>query len=50
MWMAGVKFEKEAYVSVSLFGNALSDVHDKMTGQICDRYEKELGIWVMRFM
>ena len=44
LWMAGAKLEKGAYVSVSLFGNAPSDVYDKMTGQICDLYEKELGI------
>jgi len=44
LWMAGVKLEKGAYVSVSLFGNAPSDAYDKMTGQICDLYEKELGI------
>lgn len=44
LWMAGVKLEKGAYVSVSLFGNASSDAYNKMTGQICDLYEKELGI------
>lgn len=44
LWMAGVKLEKGAYVSVSLFGNAPSDSYDKMTGQICNLYEKELGI------
>jgi len=44
LWMAGAKLEKGAYVSVSLFGNASSGAYDKMTAQICDLYEKELGI------
>ena len=44
LWMAGTKLEKGAYLSVSLFGNAPSDAYDKMTAQICELYEKELGI------
>lgn len=44
LWMAGNKLDKGAYVSVSLFGNASASDYDKLTGQICGIYEKELGI------
>ncbi len=44
LWMAGEKLEKGAYVSVSLLGNASKDAYSKLTAQICDMYEKELGI------
>ena len=44
LWFAGKKLDKGAYVSVSLFGNATAADYDKMTGQICELYEKELGI------
>lgn len=44
LYMAGNKLEKGAYVSVSLFGEASSDAYNKMTGQICEIYEQELGI------
>ena len=44
LWMGGKKLDKGAYVSVSLFGNAPSDAYDKLTGQICELYERELGI------
>lgn len=44
LWMAGKKLENGAYVSVSLFGSASSADYDKMTAQICELYEKELGI------
>jgi hypothetical protein len=44
LWMAGKKLDKGAYVSVSLFGNAPSADYEKMTVQICELYEKELGI------
>ncbi len=44
LYMGGKKLEKGAYVEVSLFGNASSDAYNKMTAQICDIYEKELGI------
>lgn len=44
LWMAGKKLDKGAYVSVSLFGNASAEDYNKMTAQICDLYEKELGI------
>lgn len=44
LWFAGKKLDKGAYVSVSLFGNASAADYDKMTGEICGIYEKELGI------
>lgn len=44
LWMAGKKLEKGAYVEVSLLGNAASSDCDKLTGRICEIYEKELGI------
>lgn len=44
LYMGGNKLEKGAYVAVSLFGNASSDAYEKMTAQICDIFEKELGI------
>lgn len=44
LWMAGKKLEKGAYVAVSLFGNASSSDYEKMTSQICNIYEQELGI------
>ncbi len=44
LWMAGNKLDKGAYVSVSLYGSASPSDYDKMTAQICDLYERELGI------
>ena len=44
LWLAGNKLDKGAYVSVSLFGNASASDYDKMTAQICEIYERELGI------
>lgn len=44
LYMGGRKLESGAYVSVSLFGKASSLSYEKMTGKICDIYEKELGI------
>lgn len=44
LWMGGNKLEKGAYVSVSLLGNASSEAYAKLTGKICDLFEKELGI------
>lgn len=44
LWMAGKKLDKGAYISVSLFGQASSADYDKMTDQICELYERELGI------
>lgn len=44
LYMGGNKLEKGAFVAVSLFGNASSDAYEKMTAQICDIYEEELGI------
>lgn len=44
LYLGGKRLEKGAYVSVSLFGNASSDAYNRMTGEICRIYEKELGI------
>lgn len=44
LYMGGKKLDKGAYVAVSLFGNASSDAYNKMTAEICDIYERELGI------
>ena len=44
LYMGGKKLEKGAYVAVSLFGAASSDAYNKMTGNICRIFEKELGI------
>lgn len=44
LWMGGKKLEKGAYVSVSLLGNASSEAYEKLTGKICELFEKELGI------
>lgn len=44
LYMGGNKLDKGAYVAVSLFGNASSDAYEKMTAQICDTFEEELGI------
>ena len=44
LYLGGKQLEKGAYVSVSLFGNAPSECYNKMTGNICRIFEKELGI------
>lgn len=44
LYMGGKKLDRGAYVAVSLFGNASSDAYNKMTAEICDIYERELGI------
>lgn len=44
LYLGGKRLEKGAYVAVSLFGNASSAAYNKMTGEICDIFERELGI------
>ena len=44
LWMAGKRLDKGAYVSVSLYGKASPEDYSKMTGKICEIYERELGI------
>ena len=44
LWLGGKKIEKGAYVSVSLYGSTSPSSYDKLTGQICDLYNRELGI------
>ena len=44
LYMGGEKLSKGAYVAVSLFGNATSDAYNKMTEEICNLFDRELGI------
>lgn len=44
LYMGGDKLDKGVYVSVSLYGNASADAYNKMTAEICNIYEEELGI------
>ena len=44
LFMAGKPVEKGAYVSVSLYGAASADAYDRMTGQICEILNEELGL------
>lgn len=44
LWMGGKKLDKGVYTEVSLFGNASKEAYDKMTGIICEIFQKELGI------
>lgn len=44
LYLGGKKLSKGAYVSVSLYGAATSDDYNKMTGELCRIFEKELGI------
>ena len=44
LWMGGNKLDKGAYVEVSLLGDAGADAYKKMTGAICDIFERLLSI------
>lgn len=44
LYMGGKKLEKGAYVSVRVFGQVQSEQSEKMTGNICQILEEELGI------
>lgn len=44
LWMGGKKLDKGAYVEVSLLGDAGSDAYQKVTGAICEIFERVLGI------
>lgn len=44
LWFAGKKLDRGAYVEVSLFGSASSSDYEKLTGEICSLFEKELDI------
>ncbi|MBR3058324.1 MAG: hypothetical protein IKG93_10210 [Clostridiales bacterium] len=44
LWFGGKKLEKGAYISVSLLGNAPSDLYNKMTGRVCEMLNNEFGI------
>ena len=44
LYFGGNKLEKGAFVAISMFGNASSDLCDKMTSEICHIFERELNI------
>ena len=44
LYMGGKKLTKGAYISVSLFGEASSEIYSQMTGEICNLFERELQI------
>lgn len=44
LYFGGNKLDKGAFVEVKIFGSTSDDVLSKLTKQICDLYEKELGI------
>jgi len=44
LWLGGKKLDRGAYVAVSLYGNALKEAYDRLTGQICALLEEKLGI------
>lgn len=44
LYFAGSKVEKGAFVEVKIFGSTTDDVLEKVTQQICELYEKELGL------
>lgn len=44
LWFAGKKLEKGAYVEVSLFGTVNADASDRFSAQVCELFERELGI------
>lgn len=44
LFFAGEKLEKGAFVEVKIFGQTTDDILEKVTAQICNLYEKELGI------
>lgn len=44
LYFGGNKLDKGAFVAVSMLGNASSELCNKMTGEICTIFEKELNI------
>ncbi len=44
LYFGGNKLEKGAFISVEVLGNVNSELCDKMTGEICRIFEKELDI------
>ena len=44
LWFAGKKLDKGAYVEVSLLGTINSEASAKFSEQVCDLFERELGI------
>ncbi|WP_191017898.1 phenylpyruvate tautomerase MIF-related protein [Treponema zioleckii] len=44
LYFAGKQLEKGAFVQVQLYGGENPSACDKMTGKICEIFDKELGI------
>lgn len=44
LYFGGEKLEKGAFIEVKIFGKASKDSYDKLTTEICNIYEEELGI------
>ena len=44
LYFGGNKLDKGAFVEVRIFGSASNEILEKLTVQICELYEKELGI------
>lgn len=44
LYFAGDKVEKGAYVAVSLYGKCSPDAYSKMSGEVCNILNEELGI------
>lgn len=44
LYFGGEKLEKGAFIEVKIFGKASKDAYDKLTTEICNIYEQELGI------
>lgn len=44
LYFAGEKLEKGAFIEVKIFGKANKESYDKLTAEICNIYEEELGI------
>lgn len=44
LYLAGEKLEKGAFVEVKIFGSTSEEALEKVTAQICELYQNELGI------
>ena len=44
LYFGGTELEKGAFIEVKIFGSTSDSALETLTGQICDLYEKELGI------
>lgn len=44
LYFAGEELQKGAFIDIQIFGNATNQAYDKMTAEVCNIYEQELGI------